>query len=303
MKDYEGALMTYRANLFEAALDSLPAGIALLGEEGELVFWNQAAEAITGHAGLELVGRNMPETLKMLLEGANPPAGQEPKSGRQAVHGRLVHTLHKEGYDVQAMVRTLMLRDGLGKRIGTAVLFNSAESLEALTHREAGNGFGAGQAELGERLEALFEDFMHGGLAFGLLWITVDQAYELRKTHGAGACEAMMEKVEGVLAQGLRPAEEMGRWGDDEFLVISHERVPEMLAAHAQSLAGLARTTDFRWWGDRISLTVSIGAAQADQEETLKQLLERAQEAMISSIHAGGNHILLAPRGQECLPS
>ena len=29
---------------------------------------------------------------------------------------------------------------------------------------------------------------------------------------------------------------------------------PEMLAAHAQMLAGLARTADFRWWGDRLSL-------------------------------------------------
>jgi diguanylate cyclase (GGDEF)-like protein len=113
----------------------------------------------------------------------------------------------------------------------------------------------------------------------------------------------MMEKVVRVLAQGLRPAEELGRWGDDEFLVISHERTPEMLAVHAQSLAGLARTADFRWWGDRVSLTVSIGAAQADHAETLKQLLERAREAMFSSIHAGGNHIVLAPRGQACLPS
>ena len=102
---------------------------------------------------------------------------------------------------------------------------------------------------------------------------------------------------------GLRPTEQMGRWGDDEFLVLSHERTAEMLAAHAQVLAGLARTTDFRWWGDRVSLTVSIGAAQADQDETLAQLLERAQAAMLTSIHAGGNHITLAPGRQACSPS
>jgi GGDEF domain-containing protein len=73
---------------------------------------------------------------------------------------------------------------------------------------------------------------------------------------------------------------------------------------HAQALAGLARTADFRWWGDRISLTVSIGAAQAcqNQDEGLAQLLERAQKAMESSIHAGGNRITSAPGRQECLP-
>jgi GGDEF domain-containing protein len=78
-----------------------------------------------------------------------------------------------------------------------------------------------------------------------------------------------------------------------------------MLAVHAQVLAALARTADFRWWGDRISLTVSIGAAQAchNQNEGLAHLLERAQGAMESSIHAGGNCITSAPGGPECLPS
>jgi diguanylate cyclase (GGDEF)-like protein len=144
---------------------------------------------------------------------------------------------------------------------------------------------------------------MRGGSPLGVLWITVDQAQALRKTHGARACEAMLEKLERALAQGLRPAEELGRWGDDEFLIITHERTPEMLAAHAQLLAGQARTADFRWWGDRVSLTVSIGAAQADPGETLPQLLERAQAAMVSSIHAGGNHATPASGGQACLPS
>jgi GGDEF domain-containing protein len=113
----------------------------------------------------------------------------------------------------------------------------------------------------------------------------------------------MLEKVEQVLGNGLRPAEQMGRWGDDEYLVLSHERTPEMLSAHAQVLAGLARTTDFRWWGDRVSLTVSIGAAQADRDASLIELLERAKAAVLSSFHAGGNHITSAPGGKSCSPS
>jgi GGDEF domain-containing protein len=70
-----------------------------------------------------------------------------------------------------------------------------------------------------------------------------------------------------------------------------------MLAAHAQMLDGLARTADFRWWGDRISITVSIGAAQADPSdatETLIQLLKRAREAMEASSREGGNRVTAA---------
>jgi PleD family two-component response regulator len=76
-----------------------------------------------------------------------------------------------------------------------------------------------------------------------------------------------------------------------------------MLASHAQALADLARTADFRWWGDRTSLTVSIGAAQAEPESSLVDLLERAKDAMLTSFHAGGNQITSAPGRQACSPS
>jgi len=301
--------MTDRAELLEAALDSRPDGIALLGLEGEVMFWNRAAEAITGCARVDLLMRPTPLALEPLLRDAarheDGQPGRGPRLGSEPGHGDMVRLRHKLGHDVQVIVRIVVLRDGLGERIGTAVVFHPAESLDALPHGETGEGEDteASQADLEERLETEFDDFVRGGLPFGVLWIAVDQAQELRKTHGATPCKAMLDKVERVLANGLRPAEKMGRWGDDEYLVLSHERTPEMLAAHAQVLAGLARTADFRWWGDRVSITVSIGAAQAERDGSLIGLLEKAKAAMFSSFHAGGNQITSAPGGQACSPS
>jgi diguanylate cyclase (GGDEF)-like protein/PAS domain S-box-containing protein len=295
--------MTDRAELLEATLDGLPEGLALLGDDYEVVFWNQAAQAITGYSAFEIVGRTAPDALNPLLGFCGLPAhsGRRPETGS----GFLVHAHHKLGHEVAAMARLLLLRDGLGALIGTAVLFHPAECLEALPHGETGNdeGVQASQDDLKDRLESLFDDLTHGGVAFGVLWISVDQAHGLRKSHGAGACEAMFLKVERALTHGLRPTEHLGRWGEDEFLVISHERTPGLLADHAQALAGLARTADFRWWGDRVSLTVSIGAAQAESATTLADLLERARAAMFLSYYAGGNHITRAPEGLTCSPS
>jgi diguanylate cyclase (GGDEF)-like protein len=194
-------------------------------------------------------------------------------------------------------------------------LFHPAESLDALPHGESSEDAGAdeGRGEFEERLQMEFDDFTRGGPPLSVLWIGVDQAQELRKTHGASACHAMREKVRHALVHGLRPAEEMSRWGDDEFLIMAHERSAEMLASHAKTLAGLARTADFRWWGDRVSLTVSVGAAQAisDGAETLARLLERAREAMETSSRTGGNRATVAANdaatapveGSTCLPS
>ena len=295
--------MSDRTEMLESALNCFPEGIAILGEEGNVEFWSQAAEALTGYSGYDLLGRPIPEPLRPLLDRQAPPRDAERESDSR--RGFPVQARHKLGHDVPAMARTLVLHDALGGRIGTAVVFHPAVSLDALPHGECADDDGVAvcQADLKERLESEFEDFTRGGETFGVLWITVDQAHDLRKTHGASACGTMIEKVQQALARGLRPAEKLGRWGDDEFLVISHERTPQMLAAHAQTLAGLARTADFRWWGDRVAIAVSIGAAQADETGTLADLLGRAKAAMLTSFHAGGNQITSAPGGQECLPS
>jgi len=291
--------MADRAELLEAALDSLPEGIAVVGPGGDVAFWNGAAEAITGCPALELVGRPVSDWLDALLASGAPSDGQ-PEPGRR----NLVHIRHRLGHDVPVIVRTLPLRDGLGESIGAAAVFHPAETLDALPHGRGGPAE-ASQEQLEERLQMEFDDFTRGGPAIGLLWIGVDQAPCLRKTHGAVACEAMLQKVEQALRQGLRPTDEIARWGEEEFLVLCHERTAPMLSAHARNLAGQARTADFRWWGDRVSITISIGAAQAQpgSDESLAQLLDSARRAMAASASAGGNGVTPEPEAAPCLQS
>ena len=295
--------MADQSELVGTALDCLPEGIALLDGDCRIVFWNQAAAAITGYSSVDLISRQAPEPLQQ-LQAVCAETGKKDAEIRDG-SGELMHFQHKLGHDVPVIARAQILRDGLGGRMGTVVAFHSAESLDALPHGKcnADSSVEESQAEFEDRLTAVFKDFAQGGESFGVLWITVDQACELRKTHGAGACDAMLDKVERAMASRLRPAEKMGRWGDDEFLVLSYKGSPEMLAAHAQVLAGQARTADFRWWGDRVSLTASIGAAQAERDGSLAELLERARTAMLTSFHAGGNQITSAPGGHACSPS
>jgi diguanylate cyclase (GGDEF)-like protein/PAS domain S-box-containing protein len=290
--------MTDRTELLEAVFDCVPEGVGLFDGNGVVMFWNQAAQGITGYPAVELQGRQFPECLEPLLAARSGMEESHAPGAVAEVRRSLAQARHKLGHAVPVLVRILALRNGLGERIGTALLFHPAESLDALPHGESSADQGAAEsrAELEERLQTEFDDFARGGSPLGVLWITVDQAEELRKTHGAAACNAMLEKVRHAVAQGLRPTEEMGRWGDDEFLIVAHERSADMLTAHAQVLDGLARTADFRWWGDRISITVSIGAAQAgrDASEGLAQLLRRARDAMQASSREGGNRVTAA---------
>jgi len=322
-----------RTALLEAALDSIEEGLILLDADARVAFWNQAATTISGYPRESLLGRNCPpgfyrldarhqEDLQAFADSQQPvhghfttadinaPASPAPDPGSRPV---LVELRHRLGHLLPAMLKRTPLRDSLGIRIGSLLRFHPAEDSDQLPHGDSGEGVGVehSQAEMEDRLDQSWRDWSSSAVPFGLLWITVDQAERLRKTHGRDACESMLQSMTSTLRHGLKPTEILGRWGDNEFLVLAHERTPEMLLEHARQLLGLARTAEFRWWGDRVSLTVSIGVAQANPGDALSALMQSAQKAMQQSLIGGGNRVSHSPdhthtnsrRSQPCSQS
>jgi diguanylate cyclase (GGDEF)-like protein/PAS domain S-box-containing protein len=281
--------MAERAELVEAVLEAYPEGIGLLDPEERVVLWNQAAERMTGFAGAQLIGRSLPAGLRAL---GNAPFW-EPRVVPELSSGAVVHVQHLSGHDEPVRARRVVLRDSMGSRIGTAAVFHPGEKGTALPHGETCDGMEVvqSQAEMKDRLQRRFDAFAAEGRPLGILWITVDQAAGMRKTHGPRACEAMLECVERTLANAMQAGYEIGRWGDDEFLVMGGEADEQIVANRGQVLAGIARTADFCWWGDRLTLTVSAGAAVAEPGEGLTAMLQRARHAMHWSIQAGGNQV------------
>src|SRR5215469_861308 len=116
--------MADRGELIEAALEVYPEGLALLDAEDRVVFWNRAAEQMTGFSGGEVIGRCLPDALEPLAAGRDSEMHPVPRNGPQPGRGALVHAQHKGGRDVPAIARRVILRDGLGARIGTAAVFH-----------------------------------------------------------------------------------------------------------------------------------------------------------------------------------
>lgn len=321
-----------RMAMLEATLDLMEEGIAVLDEQLKVVHWNQAATALTGYTAQDMICRPCPEGLFRVdqqhrdkvvasaeaelkagwAEGAGvsglsvsqPTAEQSQSADPFLERLTLVSIHHKLGHAVPGMLRKVALQDSQALPMGAVLLFYPAEEVDALPRGESGEAVGieASQAEMEDRLDAAYHQWMTSGMPFGLLWITVDQARSLRKTHGRDACEAMLRAVEDTLLRQMKPAETIGRWGDNEFLIIAHERSAQLLTDHARRLAGVARIVDFRWWGDRIGLTLSIGSSFAIEADTLPCLLNRARQAMRSSEYAGGNHVTEA-WGEQCFQS
>jgi len=289
--------------ILEAALGAFEEGIAVLDGESRVLLWNHAAAAISGYQSAEMISRNLPASFYQ--EDAHAHVPHEFGSAERPLP---VHLLHHQGHTLPAMLRRTALRNSLGKRFGTLLRFHPAEEMDALPHGETdedgsqGRRIEQSQAALEERLDEAWREWKTNAVPFGLLWITVDQAAMLRKTHGRDACEAMLGIVESTVLYTLRPAEILGRWGAHEFLVLCHERTAEMLELRAGHLGNIAKTADFRWWGDRVEISVSIGTAQAEAGEMLSELLTRAQRKMLAMV-AGSDPGTTKPGGQACSQS
>lgn len=319
--------MSDRAEMLEAALDLMDGGVAILDEHFNVLFWNKAAAALTGYKAEDLMRRPCPTDLyrvdeehrnrigvnvgtckpcdptrtAITLESASAGSFRPSQVVDAELDGKddslelptLVSMSHKLGHSLPGMLRKVPLRNCFGEPTGTALLFYPVEEVDALPHGESGESAGIerSQADMEDRLDAAHHLWIASRMPFGLLWITVDQAQSLRKTHGGEACEAMLRTVEQTLLRQMKPSETIGRWGNNEFLVLAHERTSELLLEHARRLAGLARTADFRWWGDRVGLTVSIGVSYATERESLQSVLNRARQAMQTSTYAGGNRV------------
>lgn len=216
-----------RMAMLEATLDLMEEGIVVLDEQSKVVHWNKAAEGLTGYKAEDLICDKCPGDLFRVdqqhrdrvvacaeagrIGGLAVGAGvsgisfaqlltEQSEPGGDPVLERLtlVSMHHKLGHPVPGMLRKVRLQDSQGAPMGAVLLFYPVEEVDALPRGDSGEGVGieASQADMEDRLDAGHHQWMTSGMPFGLLWITVDQARSLRKTHGKDACEAMLRSVE-----------------------------------------------------------------------------------------------------------
>ena len=104
------------SEIFQAVLENLQTGVYLVDRERRILFWNEGAQRITGHLGQDVVGRFLREHL-MKAKGEAKDADSDPRDPVNAVFrdGKSsiaeVSILHKEGYRVPIVLRTVPIRN------------------------------------------------------------------------------------------------------------------------------------------------------------------------------------------------
>jgi PAS domain S-box-containing protein/diguanylate cyclase (GGDEF)-like protein len=291
--------------IYRNLLDSLDLGVYLVDSERRITFWNAGAERITGYPRGEVLGRPCREDMLVHCCGsgqvqcaADCPLQQTLQDGKP--RDPTLYLRHKKGHRVPVHIKTAVLRDRSGAIIGAAEFFG--DQFLAETAADGQSGFAGLESPPGSRsrehLEACLtrnlEAFARDRQPFGILALHLDQWQTLRVSRGKEAAEAAIRVVAETLLYSLHPADVFSRWSDDEFLVITHDRNPRALELDADLLRNMARNAQFRWWGDRVPLTISAGGAMVRPDDTQESMRMRAGEVLKRNIEQGGDRIAVA---------
>ncbi len=134
-----------------------------------------------------------------------------------------------------------------------------------------------------------------GGL--GILMADIDHFKQVNDTYGHAAGDAVIRQVAAIFGGALRAHDRVARFGGEEFVALLQDTDEAAMMALAERIRGTIGTTQVAFEGQNITVTVSIGAALAqDRDRDVDEIIERADLGLYEAKNSGRNRVSLALR-------
>ncbi|MCX7974789.1 MAG: diguanylate cyclase [Candidatus Aminicenantes bacterium] len=280
-------------------------GVFFLDKERNILFWNQAAETISGYTNSEVLGRKCSDRILAPIDDQGRALCSELCPLNDLKSEVLKRNLelyihHRDGYRLPVIMRIRPLKNLKGEIIGTAHIFidisprvsmpPQAEELSRLDLIDPLTSVG-NRTFLRIYLQSRLQEMQKFKLSFGVLYIDVDRLAEINDLHGRVAGDRLIAAIARTLQNNLRFIDVLGRWNDDEFMAIITHVDETKLDVVANKLRLLAQNSFILSNGLSVSTSVSIGATMARRRDTIKDIVDRAEKLMLHSKWLGRNRV------------
>lgn len=131
-----------------------------------------------------------------------------------------------------------------------------------------------------------------GDYNFVVCYLDLDHFKSVNDTFGHGVGDEVIQRFANVMTGALRSVDYAGRIGGEEFLVILTDTQMDECLLVAERIRKSMEAETFEQITDRDAVTVSIGAAQFNLEESLEDLLSRADGALYKAKEEGRNRVV-----------
>lgn len=280
---------------YRSALEAMPTGVCLVDCQRQILLWSKGATELTGYQSIEVIGRSCRDDLLVecdesaqCLCGQGCPLQQTMHDGNPRTADLFL--LHKDGHRVPVRVHAAPLHDVHGAIVGAIECFDRRVPFHASDHLTCHNSPATaipGREAVAARLVEYLEVYETAGIPFGVLSIAVPSLDVVRKTKGSEAVHVVLTLVGQTLPGALGPGDMVGHWADGRFLAVVTGCTDSTLAQVANSMSHLVGSMGIRWWGDRIPVSLSTGAAIVRAGDTPEALVTRADIALERGISNG----------------
>lgn len=273
-------------------LANLPTGLCVVDIHKRILFWSTGAERITGRLRHEVVGHCCSEEATLHCSSlARDICNQECLLDRAIKNAQLTEGIiflqHKAGHDIRVRVRAVPVHNVHGSIVGAVETFEmeasanlggQARSTELPGGLDELTGI-CSKASMQSHLHKTLRSFDEMQVPFAVLCFRMQELDRFRASFGPEAASSLLRVLAQTLKGALWQTDFVGRWNDDQFLVILNGCREDALPLVRERLTAMLCNDSIDWWGERRSLPISVGQATPQLGDTVTSLLERVQNS------------------------
>lgn len=122
----------------------------------------------------------------------------------------------------------------------------------------------------------------------------IDGFRRINTSYGHAGGDKVLKAVSEMLSQEVRETDFVARYGGNEFAMLMPQTSIEDGLQVAEKLRKMIEERTFHFHDVRVNISISAGAAQLRQDETIDSLFERADSALYAAKEAGRNQVKAA---------
>lgn len=149
------------------------------------------------------------------------------------------------------------------------------------------------RAALEERMEQEFRNFQRHKQPLWVAVADIDHFKTINDSFGHSTGDKTLQVIAMALKNSLRDTEFVARYGGEEFVLI----IPDVNATDIDQLLNRVRekvkSIPFKFKNQRITVTVSIGAAQIINNELINETFDRADAALYRAKHESRDRVII----------
>jgi diguanylate cyclase (GGDEF)-like protein len=141
------------------------------------------------------------------------------------------------------------------------------------------------------------------GTEFSVIMADVDHFKHINDTLGHAAGDAVLKETARRMRASIRPYDSVGRYGGEEFLVVSPGCGAGGAAEQAERIRKCISAEPYKAYDVEIGATMSLGFSVAPSEATISsELLRIADEALYAAKNGGRDRVEGSPRVSVKIP-